>query len=214
VIICVTSYLIQPYNPEYPREFLNWALILLFRCAVVCLLFQINGTYDVLISTLSPMIIIIAGAFKIVREEDLAWIFPYISVTVICMFILNYIIAREYKILFLIEKQGLETKDSIFNIVNLFDGAVFIFNEKSHDMLFKTEKLAMNGYILENDGNITNKAIFLILGSQADILARKDAVRLFEHAVNDYVDRAELTDIFVNFTEVLKASIALKSKYL
>ena len=66
----------------------------------------------------------------------------------------------------------------------------------------------------ENDGNITNKAIFLILGSQADILARKDAVRLFEHAVNDYVDRAELTDIFVNFTEVLKASIALKSTYL
>jgi hypothetical protein len=160
------------------------------------------------------MIIIIAGAFKIVREEDLVWIFPYISVTVICMFILNYIIAREYKILFLTEKQGLETKDSIFNIVNLFDGAVFIFNEKSHDMLFKTEKLAMNGYILENDGNITNKAIFLILGSQADILARKDAVRLFEHAVNDYVDRAELTDIFVNFTEVLKASIALKSTYL
>jgi hypothetical protein len=67
VIICVTSYLIQPYNPEYPREFLNWALILLFRCAVVCLLFQINGTYDVLISTLSPMIIIIAGGFNIGR---------------------------------------------------------------------------------------------------------------------------------------------------
>jgi hypothetical protein len=31
-------------------------------------------------------------------------------------------------------------------------------------MLFKTEKLGMNGYILEKDGNITDKAIFLILG--------------------------------------------------
>ncbi len=68
------------------------------------------------------------------------------------------------EVLFLLEKQGLETKDSILNIVNLFDGAVFILNEKSHDMLFKTEKLGMNGYILEKDGNITDKAIFLILG--------------------------------------------------
>ena len=64
--ICVTSYFIQSFNPEHPRQFLNFALILLFRCAVVCLLFQINGTYDVLISTLSPMIIIIADGFKLV----------------------------------------------------------------------------------------------------------------------------------------------------
>ena len=110
------------------------------------------------------MIIIVAGGFNIVRQDDLSWIFAYILLTVICMFILNYIIAKEYKVLFLLEKQGLETKDSILNIVNLFDGAVFILNEKSHDMLFKTEKLGMNGYILEKDGNITDKAIFLILG--------------------------------------------------
>jgi len=73
-------------------------------------------------------------------------------------------IAKEYKVLFLLEKQGLESKESIFNIVSLFDGAVFILNEKSHDMLFTTEKLGMNGYILEKDGNITDKAIFIILG--------------------------------------------------
>ena len=89
------------------------------------------------------------------------------------MFILNYIIAREYKVLFLTEKQGLETKDSIFNIVNLFDGAVFIFNEKSHDMLFKTEKLAMNGYILEKDGNITNKQFSSFLAHRRTYLLGK-----------------------------------------
>jgi hypothetical protein len=39
VNVCVTSYLVQPFNPANPREFVDWALILLFRCAVICLLF-------------------------------------------------------------------------------------------------------------------------------------------------------------------------------
>jgi hypothetical protein len=148
VNICVTSYLVQPFNPDHPREFVNWALILLFRCAVICLLFQINGCWDVAFATLSPLVIIIAGGFKLGATEDLPWMLAWILLTFVCMFILNYMIARDYKVLFLLEKQGLENNDSIMNIINLFNGAVIIVNDKSHQILFQNDQLEINNYIL------------------------------------------------------------------
>ena len=148
VNICVTGYLLQPFDPDHPREFVNWALILLFRCAVICLLFQINGCWDVAFSTLSPLVIIIANGFKISATDDLAWMCVWILLTVVCMFILNYMIAKDYKVLFLLEKQGLEINDSIMNVINLFDGAVIIVNDKSHEILFQNDQLGVNSYIL------------------------------------------------------------------
>ena len=67
---------------------------------------------------------------------------------VFCMFILNYMIAKDYKVLFLLEKQGLEINDSIMNVINLFDGAVIIVNDKSHEILFQNDQLEVNSYIL------------------------------------------------------------------
>ena len=64
------------------------------------------------------------------------------------MFILNYMIAKNYKVLFLLEKQGLEINDSIMNVINLFDGAVIIVNDKSHEILFQNDQLGVNSYIL------------------------------------------------------------------
>jgi hypothetical protein len=55
------------------------------------------------------------------------------------MFILNYLIAKDYKVIFLLEKQGLEINDATMNIINLFDGAVIIVNDKSHQILFQND---------------------------------------------------------------------------
>ena len=72
----------------------------------------------------------------------------FILLTFVCMFILNYLIAKDYKVLFLLEKQGLDINESTLNIVNLFDGAVIIVNDKSHQILFQNDQQEINNYIL------------------------------------------------------------------
>lgn len=72
----------------------------------------------------------------------------FILLTVVCMLILNYLIARDYKVIFLLEKQGLDINEATLNIINLFDGAVIIVNDKSHQILFQNDQLEINNYIL------------------------------------------------------------------
>jgi hypothetical protein len=55
------------------------------------------------------MVVIIANYFQ--HEENASeaeWAGAYIGITFIAMFILNYIVAKEYKDIFMLEKQGAE----------------------------------------------------------------------------------------------------------
>jgi hypothetical protein len=53
-----------------------------------------------------PLVTIIASAFNLVDTEDAGYTAFYIFLTFGCMFMLNYLVARDVKILFLLEKES------------------------------------------------------------------------------------------------------------
>lgn len=53
-----------------------------------------------------PLVTIIASAFKLAYAEDAGYTAFYICLTFGCMFMLNYLVARDVKILFLLEKES------------------------------------------------------------------------------------------------------------
>ena len=77
----------------------------MFRCSIICLLFQVNGIIDVAIATTCPIIFAIANGFKLEGNiTELKWAAPYIVVTFIAMLILNYLLAKEYKNIFMLHR--------------------------------------------------------------------------------------------------------------
>ena len=77
----------------------------MFRCSIICLLFQVNGIIDVTIATTCPIIFVIANGFKLEGNIiELKWAAPYIVVTFVAMLILNYLLAKEYKNIFMLHR--------------------------------------------------------------------------------------------------------------
>ena len=84
-----------------------------------------------------PLVTIIASSFNLADMEDFSYTAIYIFLTFGCMFVLNYLVARDLKILFLLEKETVIYNNELESTLNLFDGAVLIIDNGSHEILFK-----------------------------------------------------------------------------
>ena len=96
------------------------------------------------------------------------------------MFILNYGVARDVKILFMLEKESLIAKDELQSTLNLFDGGVLIIYNETHEILFKNNQVVDLVFVKAGGTYVIADAVYRIRKIVA-IGAVKDAVRLYEN---------------------------------
>lgn len=112
--------------------------------------------------------------------DDMGYICVYICLTFVCMFILNYGVARDVKILFMLEKESLIAKDELQSTLNLFDGGVLIIDNETHEILFKNNQVVDLVFVKAGGTYVIADAVYRIRKIVA-IGAVKDAVRLYEN---------------------------------
>lgn len=128
---------------------MDWALILQFRSAVLCIIFQVNGAYDVGFAVFAPMIVIFASSFKVpLPPLQIGLMAFYIVMCFFGMSSLCYVVARDVKILFLLEKSEGERGDQLSGLLDLFDGGVLIIDEKSHEVVYQNNQLTVRQFDL------------------------------------------------------------------
>lgn len=93
------------------------------------------------------------------------------------MLILNYLLAKEYKNIFML--QGDERSLEIPDIINFFDGGILIINQNSHEVLFHSEQIKQPIFNIIFNGTITSEAVFkFLIGKNKN----KDRVNLYEES--------------------------------
>ena len=133
--------------------------------------------------------------------EDSGYIAFYIFLTFVCMFILNYLVARDVKILFMLEKESLIQKDELQSTLNLFDGGVLIIDNESHEILFKNNQVVDLVFVKAGGTYVIADAVYKIRKIVA-IGAVKDAVRLYENPQQAKIEIEQIS-AFVTFHVVL-----------
>jgi len=138
--ICWFNFSYMPFNPSFPREYVFWAIILIFRCSIVTTLFQLNGSYDLAWTFLVSMATIIGRANLIDRENSYWLIMPVFTAIIGCT-AYNGIIAREQRYLFLMEKTSKRQQHQHLELINLLPGGVLILNKTYDTILFKNNQI-------------------------------------------------------------------------
>ena len=116
---------------------------------------------------------------------------------------LCYVVARDVKILFLLEKSEGERGDQLSGLLDLFDGGVLIIDEKSHEVVYQNNQLTVRQFDLF-DQVVSTEAVFRILPRFNVMEQKKDAVRLYENPQNEYQSEIPEEASYVSLTDVLK----------
>ena len=104
--VCIFNYLYMPFNPDKPREFVFFAVILLFRTMTACTVFQMNGMYDLISTMAMTLAVIIARSFAMDKINSVGYtVFPLLM-AVFGLCVLMFVIAVEQRNLFLLEKNS------------------------------------------------------------------------------------------------------------
>ena len=127
----------------------------------------------------------------------------YIVMCFFGMSSLCYVVARDVKILFLLEKSEGERGDQLSGLLDLFDGGVLIIDEKSHEVVYQNNQLTVRQFDLF-DQVVSTEAVFRILPRFNVMEQKKDAVRLYENPQNEYQSEIPEEASYVSLTDVLK----------
>lgn len=97
--------------------------------------------YDLLATILLPLGSIFLRSFNIVDRDNLIYMTVPISLCAVGMIIFNYIVAREQRNLFMLEKYTKKAQQEQMEIINLLPGGVMIVDPDSNDILFQNESV-------------------------------------------------------------------------
>lgn len=122
IILCLYQYLYMPFNPAAPREFVFWSVILQFRCSVIVTMFQVNGLIDIILQLVLTLPIIALHSRSLVISENDFFIWPPIIVALMGCQLFNYIVSREQRMLFLLERVSKKQQEELIDILNLLPG--------------------------------------------------------------------------------------------
>ena len=101
ISLCIIFKLTSPLQILEPESYILRAIIVLLRCSLMVSLFGVNGLFDVISSTVAPVIVVILmwqntsfppGSHRIAL--------PAIGVTVLGVFIFNFLVILEQRRLF------------------------------------------------------------------------------------------------------------------
>jgi len=201
---CANNFLYMPFNPLRPREYVFWSCILLFRCSIIQVIFNINGSYDLIYSTMFPLTAICVHAFNMVDVSNLVYMALPIIICVVGVSMFNYMISREHRALFLLEKFSLKTQQEQMEIINLLPGGVMIVDPRNNDILFQNESIEDFGISMDRTKVVTQK--FKQVATSVLSRTKADAVRLYENPDEnpDQENEPEQFETFMFFLEKAK----------
>lgn len=98
-----------------------------------------------------PLTSVLIHAFSMVDTDNLLFMVVPILLCVTGVSIFNYIIAREHRNLFLLEKYSSKTQKEQMEIINLLPGGVMIVDLNSSEILFKNDSVDEFGISFEKN---------------------------------------------------------------
>lgn len=192
VNLCLFNYFYMPFNPEKPREFVYWTIILNFRVTITNTIFQLNGMWDLVVSAVLMIITICARIPSITDTENLPWLICPIAIAILGTTVCNFMIAIEQRNLFLLEKNTAKQQQEQMSIINLLPGGTFVLSPDLKEIMFKNAQVADMDWISKSGNNIDDSYRFKIVPQIQITDTKKDAVRLYENEIDE--DAAGLQD--------------------
>jgi len=94
--VTLLAYLSQNFDPRNPREYIYWAILLIFHNSFIFIIFGVNGTLDMLASAVIPGVGILAqGVYVWSVRNDAGFTSVPIVFAIIAVSVFNYILHRE-----------------------------------------------------------------------------------------------------------------------
>ena len=128
ISVCIIFKLTIPLQILEPEQYVSQAIIVLLRCSLLVSIFGVNGLFDVIFSTVAPVIVVILMWQNTSFTPGSSGIaLAVVAMTVLGVFSFNFIMILEQRRLFgtqdLLEKK----EQDLIRIVDLFSGTVLIF---------------------------------------------------------------------------------------